>query len=583
MNRRDDKYRDSEEEKTQVRSIINQLNEDRPSKEKSREVVVREDGTKVIRVTKKRRVTVSDQEKNRRSRRALVMGIMVMFLAGLALAAFFGFRMSVMSGEAYLQESVAALKEAWGAKDIRVNGKGIDGGVFHLGSLVAEFPESNLIQRVELTGIEAEVDSLSFFTKSLIADKMTVAHAEIQLNKEAEKLDIQKFNGSPLWSMRRVECADFSVRMGDAAEASPLTIHGAQAYLYHPRNDDDGTCVLSLEGGNLQLGSWKTIYLKEAKLNISQTAVEEMKISGSVNRPTESEETTRSSLTIFGRIKAGQALNSPLSIDSDNMPLADFTDGRFEYFFSARTQSVPLNKARATIALPKANAMPEFNGEIALRNISLSGLPAQTLITDHITPAKRRLYLPPRISRGYAILSHEADSVSLELPEGGAVERDLLIMKGKMTVNAANELSGNMSYALPTLLTRVEYPDGLSDPIFRENGDQAWLSTELSGLANAPADNSNAVDRAAADARSKRPARIPFAQIDLERMAAEAKKESAKLRETFEKETNLQPTEDSGSSSSSGSSGDTGSDINRDDPFGESGKTDNPFALPTPF
>lgn len=573
MNSRDDKYLSSESEKTQVRSIINQLNEDHPSKEKSREVVVREDGTKVIRVTKKRRVIVSEREKNRRSRRTMVMGIMVMFLAVLGLAAFFGFRMSVMSGDAYLQESIAALKTAWGATDIRINGKGMDGSEFHLSSLVAEFPEGNLIQRVELTDIEAEVDSLSFFTKRLMTDKMSIARAEVQLSKDAQTLDIQKFNGLALWDLRRVECADFSVHMGDTANDAPLTILGAQAYLYHPRSGDDSVCVLSLAGGTLQLGSWKTIYLKEAKLNISQTAVEEMKLTGSVNRPTESEESSHSSLTIFGRLKAGQALNAPLSFDSDNMPLADFTDGRFEYFFTARTQSVPLNKVRATITLPKANAMPEFNGEFALKNISLSGMPAQTLITDHISPAKRRLYLPPRISRGFARLSHQEDSVSLELPEGGAVERDLLIMKGKMTVNTANELSGNMSYALPTLLTRVEYPDGISDPIFRENGDQAWLNTELSGLANAPGDNAGAVDRAAEDARSKRPARIPFAQIDLDRMAEEAQKESAKLRETFEKGDPMQPTQDSGNNGGN----------NSEDPFGNNGKTDDPFALPTPF
>lgn len=571
MNSRDDKYLDSEEEKTQVRSIINQLNEDHPSKEKSREVVVREDGTKVIRVTKKRRVLVSEHEKNRRSRRAMVMGIMVMFLGVLGMVAFFGFRMSVMSGESYLQESVAALKEAWGAQDIRFNGKGMNGSVFHLNSLVAEFPEGSLIQRVELTDIEAEVDSLSFFAKRLMADKMTVARAEIQLNKDAEKLDIQKFRGADLWDLRRVECTDFSVRMGDNPADAPVTVLGAQAYLYHPRSGDDDTCVLSLEGGTLQLGSWKTIYLKEAKLNISQTAIEEMKLTGSVNRPSENEETSRSELTIFGRLKVGQPLNTPLSFDSDNMPLADFTDGRFEYFFTARTQSVPLNKARATITLPQANAMPEFNGEFALRNMSLSGMPAQTLLTDHISPAKRRLYLPPRISRGFAILSHQADSVSLELPESGAVERDLLIMKGKMTVNTANELSGNMSYALPTLLTRVEYPDGISDPIFRENGDQAWLSTELSGLANAPGDNAGAVDRAAEEARSKRPARIPFAQIDLDRMAEEAQKESAKLRETFEKGDTVQPAEQSEHGN------------HNSDPFGDNGKTDDPFALPTPF
>lgn len=578
MSSKDDKYLDGDEQKTQVRSIINQLNEDRPSKEKSREVVVREDGTKVIRVTKKRRVLVSEREKNRHSRRTMVMGILVVLLALLGMAAFFGLRMSVMSGETYLADSVAALKEAWGAKDIRVSGKGVDGSRFHLNSLVAEFPEGNLIQRVELTNIEADMDSLSFFAKKLIADKLSIARAEIQLNKDVEKLELQQFRGEALWSLRRVECADFAVRVGDSAQESALSLLGGQAYLYHPRNDDDNDCVLSLDGGTLQLGAWKTIYLKEGKLNISDSAVEELKLHGSVNRPTESEESSRSELTIFGRLKAGDSLRGPLSFHSDNMELADFTNGRFEYFFTARTQSVPLNKVRATITLPQANGMPEFNGEMALKSICLSGMPAQTLITDHITPAKRRLYLPPRISRGFAVLSHEGDSVSVELPEGGAVERDLLIMKGKMTINAANELSGAMSYALPVLLTRVEYPDGISDPIFRENGEQAWLATTLSGLANAPTDNAGEVDREAEEARSKRPARIPFSQIDLDRMAEEAQKESAKLREGFEKP-DLQPTQDSDNGDSNNGGG-----VNRDDPFGDTKQnTDDPFALPTPF
>lgn len=571
MGNQDDKYQEGDEQKTQIRSIINQLNEEKPSKEKSREVVVREDGTKVIRVTKKRRVVVSEREKNRRSRRTFVMGILVAFLALLGMAAFFGFRMSVMSGEAYLEESVAALKEAWGAKDIRINGKGVSGGEFHLNSLVAEFPEGALIERVELTNIEAELDSLSYFSKQLMADKLSIARAEIRLNKDAQKLDIQRFNGKNLWNLRRVECAEFSVYMGDSRQDSPLVLSGAQAYLYHPRSGDDSACVLSIDGGTLQLGAWKTIYVKEGKLNITPDAVEELKLTGSVNRPTESEETSRTELTISGRLKVGDALTTPLSFDSDNMQLADFTDGRLEYIFSARTQTVPQNKVRSTITLPAEAGMPEFNGEFALKNISLSGLPAQTLITEHITPAKRRLYLPPRISRGFAILSHQDGGISLEIPDGGAVERDLLILKGKITVSAANELSGTMAYALPVLLTRVEYTDGISDPVFRENGDNAWLTTALSGMANMPTDNAAELDREAEAARSKRPERIPFAQIDLDRMAEEAQKESSKLREVFEKGDAPNPT------------GDSENGGNSADPFDTPKKADDPFALPTPF
>ena len=52
----DDKYQDREEKNSQVRNIINQLNADKPAQEKSREVVTRADGSKVVRVTKRRKV-----------------------------------------------------------------------------------------------------------------------------------------------------------------------------------------------------------------------------------------------------------------------------------------------------------------------------------------------------------------------------------------------------------------------------------------------------------------------------------------------------------------------------------------------
>lgn len=570
MGSHDDKYQ-GEDEQTQVRSIISQLNEDRPSKEKSREVVVRPDGSKVIRVTKKRRVMVSEREKNLRSRRAFVMGLMVAFLGLVLMGAFFAFRMSSMTGDAYMEESVSALKEAWGAKDVRVSGKGIAGSELHLTSLVAEFPEGSFIEKVELTNVEAELDSLTFFTKCLVADELKIGRAEIRLNRDARKLEIPHFKGGELWNLRRVVCEDFSVKMGEESKTSPVALSGARAYLYHPRLDDLTACVLSVEGGTLQLGAWKTVYLKECKFHISPDAVEEFRLVGSTNRPTEQEEASRTSLSVFGRLKVGEPLVGPYGFDAENIPLADLTNGRVEQFLTARMQSVPGNKSKATITLPLETELPEFNGEVALKSICLSGMPAQTVIAEHIAPAKRRLYLPLRVTRGFAVLEHEDGALSVELPDGGAVERDLLTMRGKLTVNAANELSGKMEYALPVLLTRVEYTDGISDPVFRENGELAWLSTTLSGTANAPGDNTSELERNAETARAARGTRVPFAQIDVERMAEEAQKESAKLRETFEKGDTVQPTENSESGSDSS------------DPFGDKGKTDDPFALPTPF
>ena len=70
-----EKYTSDADRVSQVRNIINQLNSERPSREKSREVVVRADGTKCVRVVKKRRVVKSQEDQNKRARRSFVFAL----------------------------------------------------------------------------------------------------------------------------------------------------------------------------------------------------------------------------------------------------------------------------------------------------------------------------------------------------------------------------------------------------------------------------------------------------------------------------------------------------------------------------
>lgn len=575
MGKYDDKYNEAGEEQTHVRSIINQLNEDHPSKEKKREVVTRPDGTKVIRVTKKRRVTVSESEKNRRSRHSFVMGLLVAFLCLLGMGAFFGFRMSVMSGDAFLTDGVEQLKQAWGATDIRVSGKGVDGGEFRLSTLVAEFPESSILERVEISDISADLDSMSFFTKKLVGDIMKMGRVEVRLRADARKFAMPRFKGGDLWSFRRVECEEFGVKMGESQQDSPVTIRNCKAYMYYPREGEKDTCVLDISGGSLQLAGWKTIYMKEGRFTFSPVAVEEFSVSGSTDRPTETAETNHTELMIFGRLGDGDKLAGPFSLDVDNIDFADLSDNRFSQFFAARSESVGREKAKAHIELPLDRKAPQFSGEFAVKAISITGMAAQTLMAEHIDPMKRRMYLPPRVSRGMVELSQEGDASTLTLPEDAVVERDLIAVQGKVTVNGANEISGNLDYALPVLLTHVEYPDAISDPIFQDVATNAWLRTTVSGMANHPTDNSSEIEAKAVEARKSRPARIPFSEIDVERMADQMRREKMKDVDPFAPQGSKAP-------APAGDTNGTAPQRN-DDPFGDNPANDDPFALPTPF
>lgn len=573
MGKYDDRYNDGEGG-TQVRSIINRLNEDHPSKEKMREVVTRPDGTKVIRVTKKRRVLVSEKEKDRRGRRSFMMGMLVCFLGLIFMGVFFAVRMSMMAGEGFVEDSVAELKESWGATDIRVTGKGVDGTSFHLSSVVAEFPEGSLIQRVELSDVSGDLDALSFFYKRLICDRIEVARAEVQLNAAARNFEMPRAKGRDLWQMRRVECGDLTVKQGENLQQSPLSLRNTKAYMYYPRPEDRGSSVVVISGGVMQLGEWKSLYVNEGKFNFSPVALEEFSVSGSTDRPTDSAEANRSQMSVSGRLSHGAALAGPFTVDADNMPFADFTAGRLAQFLTARTMSVGLAKSKAYITLPTAETAVEFNGDFPLKNICLSGMPAQMMMAEHIEPAKRRYYLPTRVTRGTAVLSHDGGTLSVALPEGSVTERDIIALSAKLTVNAENELSGNIGYGLPALLTHVEYPDGYADPIFQESGDYAWLRVALSGMANAPADNSAEVDARAEEARKNRPARIPFDELDISKLAEKVGKgDSAGGK--------MDPFEDNAPAADKGDSK-RGLDDDAD-PFGSKPGSDDPFALPSPF
>lgn len=162
---------------------------------------------------------------------------------------------------------------------------------------------------------------------------------------------------------------------------------------------------------------------------------------------------------------------------------------------------------------------PRFGGLFHLRDIRITSFPAMMVFIEHIDPKLRKRYLPPLISTGSATLSETEEGITLAIAENEMAERDLLSVRAKITVDSANQLSGSLDYGLPVILTRVEYPDGLSDPMFREDGRNAWFCTQVSGSANQPTDNAAQLDAAAEPQRKLRPARTPFDQIDVERLS----------------------------------------------------------------
>ncbi|MBR5878516.1 MAG: hypothetical protein IKY91_03110 [Akkermansia sp.] len=575
----DDKYASDEESLTQVRSIIKQLNEDKPATEKNREVVVRADGTKVVRVTKKRRVMMTAADHRRRSRRQIAFALVgVVILAALAVGVLF-FRMAGMTGNAYVAACQAELQQRWGASAVQLEGAGVEGTSLHLTSVVAEFPESSMLQRVELSGVEAKLDMMSFFTKVLEGEELEVDRVLIQLRPGAV-MQMPAQNGADMWRFARVSCKDFSVRFGDTGQDGPMELRNAQAYMYYPQKNRVNSVVM-LRGGKLAIRNWKTVSISGGKARLSATGITDFTISGSTDVATDTVEQRRTTIAFAGRIEDAAGFDGPYSVESDNMSLADFTNGRFAEFLTARTVAVSHGKIsdKATIQLVgSGEAVPAFRGEWHLKDISLSSFPALMAITEHIEPGKRRFYNPLSLHRGYVVLGAQDGSVSVSLPEGAVLERDLVNLQGKIELNSSNELSGTLDYGVPVALTRVEYPDGLPDPVFQASGEWAWLRTHVKGLGNMPGDDMAEVEARAQVARADRPARIPFDQIDINRLSEQLGSGQSGVQSTFAPEPVAAP---QGGDDTKSPASDSSNPFEENNPFEE--KKEDPFSNPFPF
>ena len=516
-NKTDDKYAD---EPTQVRSIIKQLNNDKPSKVKSKEVVIRADGTKVIRVTKKRRVMLSESDKKRKGRKQFLVAMLIVFLLAVAGLGLFFIRMATMTGESYVAKQAAELKQLWGASDLRVVGNGVSGDGFHLDSLTLIFPESSMVQRVEMNGIEAGLDSSTFFSGHLTGDLVRVKRIFVYLREDAKKLSFPIRQGEDLWDFRRVECDDFNLCFGEG-EKSPVSIEHSYAYMYYPNNAYRDECVFCLRDGLLKMAGWKKIHITNGKFSVSRVAIEDFALEGTTDTTAgKMMESAVTRLGIYGSILDQGQLAGPYTFDSDNMPLTDFTSGRVQFFMSAKTRAVPRAKeeSKALVTLPFSHPEPQFRGDFPVKELSITEIPAIFKLIEHIEPQKRKTYTPPTIHEALIQLDHVDDAITIRIEDGRAVERDILEIKCDLSVDELNTLKGSMSFGLPAVYTHAEYPDGMADPILMEADGIAWLTTQVSGPANHPQDDSDILEARAAEARKARPARIPFERIDVDNL-----------------------------------------------------------------
>lgn len=536
----DDKYT-REGDDSQVRNIINQLNNDRPSKEKKREVVVRPDGTKVVRVTKKRKVMVTNEEKKVRARRQFLISLVALLLILGGAFAFMSYRMSAMASESYLAEKQQELCQAWGAESVRLVNARMDGMTLSVDRVEAVFPKSSVLQSVELDGVTMPLSLSSFFTGCYTSDNVEISSAHIRLNRAVKTLNIPRWQGEDsLWSVRNVLCKKFNLTMGEDS-ASPVLIRNAEARMYessasnHVVTFNGGTIAFAGMGKDLAREKSYKFNLLDAKAFITSVCVEDIRINcqeinkslypsgskgGADASYAEKRELAVSDFTLLGRIGGGESLYGPFKVEASALPFSLLTQGLFERIFDAELLANAVeSETTVEMRLSEDGAPVQFSGEIFLANVIFkdADLKGRCVYSKHIVDEiQNRKYSSLAFTQAVVKLSQDAQSMTLTIAPGGMEEKGTtdVALHGHITIGKAAgdagavdfPLSGQLVYSLPKKVLSYEYEDGIIDPIFAEdpaNKHRCTFTTTLSGSALLPQDDSEALELAQSDSRNQ--------------------------------------------------------------------------------
>ncbi len=499
--------KEQSESQSQVREIIDQLNEEHPTKERSREVVVRKDGTKVVRVHKKRRVTISEQEKNRRSRKKYTRIFLSIFALCVLFAAYLGLKVSMMGGTQYLSDKKEEIRLAFNAESIEMEGAKIQGFTVLISKIILRYPASSQIDYIEMNSIGGSFDILGVTQNKLVFDALSVDKATLVLREGATQMQAPATSLSDFCSFSRVDCKKFSLYTGDFY-TSPILISDTNAYLYYPDHNKD-KIVFSCRSGNFVVKDWlefdirdlRAAFLGDGKIDLSADLA-------MLSDDTKEQGKTEQYLEIRTRIIDGDSFYGPYDFTCSNISIADLTKARLSAFFAATTKMMSAKdeqSSKSTITFNNQGEMPTISADLAVGNISWYHFPALQEIQKHVESRKRSLYTKLLIPYGRIHLDSSPKNISVSFKDNEMSEPYSIVLVGNLSVDEDGALSGDLGYGVPASLTRREYPDGLSDPIFKEEGAFAWLRTKLSGTNLMPEDDSLDLHLSAEEARQSRP------------------------------------------------------------------------------
>jgi hypothetical protein len=473
----------SEPEKYSIDEMMDRLKSSPPPNPEDGELVIRPDGTQAIRVKRRKRRTSQPVKKEKQAMRRVrifqvTAAMILVFLAALAI----GGAVIYANSSPFRERLVSQIEKASGAsvelQQFRMNPK-----TANAGSLTLTWPAGNVLERITMRGLNAEVFPASFLGNAMTGEEISVADGTLLLRfpQSGEPRRSFPYPGDTLpIRFNRYRIPSFNLTLGTPS-APVIRLTKSEASL-NPETVN-GRSQLSLYRGDIAIAGWPKLRLDRALVEFrgNETNIVGLRVFHETDN--------RGSFELSGPVYPYEADRlSSLELALDSFEISGITGTALGRLFAGRIDSVPVANSNFLAFQPNEGSTPAL--EIAFQlspssRIEIRGFPFLRSLALAIDDP---WFLEPVF---------ESDATGILHREKGAVamrnlnfeNKGRMACRGEITMAANQQLSGSLQIGIAEAMIGASKNPRLKTLFGPAQEGFRWLTLKIAGPASAPTDN----------------------------------------------------------------------------------------------
>lgn len=484
--------------------------------ERRREVVVRPDGSKVIRVEKRRR-TYNDDHRDAKqtvlkNKRFLIsICILVLLVVG-ALAGTYMYRLTSFNTEEFAGRLQSDLSAAWGGK-VEISGMAMDGLSLKASRIKVSFPEDSCLSFVAMEGVSGEISAASLFMGKIKGESLNMSKVMIGLRPGFVKFTAPKAERGLPFTFRRYTAPRLEVGYAHQTEEFTLERNDgpfymtAEAYIRMSGTGTEAEYVLDLSQQKLKIKGWPLMGVDSGSIILNGNGVKQLTFSGFLdkgsllNKPTD-----LSPFMITGSFGLGTDFrHQAWTLTGRNFDLLSLVGDDFASFLKVQMgeqevdekHELKLDFALPVLAEQKRPSVKGYSGSVI--KATMLRLPVFRLLAA-MTARSSEVKLPyssPVFTSGSFLLESDGTDNSVSLKEISLFEQGFLGVTGALYSNGSS-VTGELVFKIPSYMVNgTRIPSGVT-----QEGHEIILPVKISGTPASPQDNSAGMLREAESRRA---------------------------------------------------------------------------------